>query len=882
VKAVRIKGNLMREASAPVRLVDYRPHPYVIDAVSLDFTLEPHATRVKAVSQVRRREAAPAPLALDGAKLKLERIAIDGEALPTTAYIIEAERLVILDAPAAFSLEIETLIDPAGNTALEGLYTSGGRFCTQCEAEGFRKITYFIDRPDNLARYTVRMSADKAAYPTLLSNGDPIEQGDLADGRHYAVWRDPHPKPSYLFALVAGAFDSVYDHFVTQSGRQITLGIHVDPGDGGRVAYAMDSLKRSMRWDEEVFAREYDLDVFNIVAVRDFNFGAMENKGLNIFNAAYVLADPETATDFDFEAIESIVAHEYFHNWTGNRITCRDWFQLSLKEGLTVFRDQEFSADQRSRPVQRIKEVKRLRARQFPEDAGPLAHPVRPEAYQKIDNFYTATVYEKGAEVIRMMKALIGAEAFDRGIQLYFDRHDGQACTVEQWLACFVEASGQDLSHFAHWYSQAGTPRVEQTGEYDPQARTFTLSLRQTTPPTPGQPDKRPLPIPLRVGLISADGARLAAGIGEERVAREEHALVLNEAEQRFVFTGVVKPPIAAVLRGYSAPVILTNDLSEADRLAQMAHEPDAFTRWEAGQDLARSLLFARAAGTPRPASEDAFAEALSKELARSAKDPAFTALALRLPDTAELVQTAATPDPEALFAAREELRSRLSEALSRDLEATLERPLPQAEAVDAAAAGARAVFAAALDLYAAVGESAHATLKRSFDHAATMTESMAALEAMASSPTANAVFAQCLEAFYARWRSQPLIIDKWFGVQAAAPHGGMTLAEKLREHPEFTLRNPNRVRALISTFALRNVRAFHSADGSGYRFVGEAIAAVDRANPALAARLAGAFESWKRFDLARQAQARAVLEGLAGGSAVSKNLAEVLGRTLG
>ncbi len=871
----------MREAAATVRLADYQPHPYVIDAVALDFTLEPSRTLVKATSQVRRRDEAPAAMALDGVRLQLERIAINGAALAQDAYAIEAERLVIFDPPAAFTLEIENLIDPAGNTALEGLYTSGGRFCTQCEAEGFRKITYFIDRPDNLARFTVRMSADKAKYPTLLSNGDPIEQGDLPDGRHFAVWRDPHPKPSYLFALVAGAFDSVFDHFTTQSGRAVTLGVHVDQGDGGRVAYAMDALKRSMRWDEEVFGREYDLDVFNIVAVRDFNFGAMENKGLNIFNAAYVLADPDTATDADFEAIESIVAHEYFHNWTGNRITCRDWFQISLKEGLTVFRDQEFSADQRSRPVQRIKEVKRLRARQFPEDAGPLAHPVRPEAYQKIDNFYTATVYEKGAEVIRMMKALIGDAAFENGIQLYFSRHDGQACTVEQWLACFIESSGQDLTHFAHWYAQAGTPRVTQSGAYDAAARTFTLTLRQETKPTPGQLTKRALPIPLRIGLISADGARLAAGTGSEKVAREEHGLVLNEAEQSFTFTGVVKRPIPAVLRGFSAPVILTSDLTEEDRLAQMAHEPDAFTRWEAGQDLARALLFARAAGSPRPASEAAFARALQAELGRSDKDPAFAALALRLPDLAELAQTAEQPDPEALFAAREALRAGLFAAFEPDLRATLAKPLPAASAVDAAAAGARALYAAALDLFSAGGEHCHSILAASFANARSMTESIAALEAQAASHTAGALFEQSAQAFYQRWQAQALIIDKWFSVQAGAAHAGQRYAEALRAHPDFTLRNPNRVRALISAFALRNPRAFHSQDGAGYRFVGDAIAAVDVANPALAARLAGAFESWRRFDAGRQAQARQVLDKLAGGTAVSKNLAEVLTRTL-
>jgi aminopeptidase N len=872
----------MREAAAVVRLADYAPHPYLIDAVSLDFTLEPSATVVKAVSQIRRRWEDLAPLMLDGARLTLRRVAIDGVTLSPNAYTVEPERLIIHEPPAAFTLEIDTLIDPAGNTALEGLYTSSGRFCTQCEAEGFRKITYFIDRPDNLARYTVRMNADKAAFPTLLSNGDPIEAGDLPFGRHYAVWRDPHPKPSYLFALVAGAFDSVYDSFTTQGGRQVRLGIHVDTGEGGRVGYAMDALKRSMRWDEEVFQREYDLDVFNIVAVRDFNFGAMENKGLNIFNAAYVLADPETATDADFEAIESIVAHEYFHNWTGNRITCRDWFQLSLKEGLTVFRDQEFSADQRSRPVQRIKDVKRLRGRQFPEDAGPLAHPVRPESYQKIDNFYTATVYEKGAEVIRMMKALIGAEAFDRGIQLYFNRHDGQACTVEQWLACFEEASGRSLKDFSRWYSQAGTPTVTQTGVYDAAARKFKLTLRQTMPPTPGQPIKAAAPIPLHVGFIGPAGDHLATRFGGETVAKESHHLVLEQAEQSFVFEGVVQAPITAAMRGFSAPVILQADLTEEQRLIQMAHEPDAFTRWEAGQAIARALLIARSQGAMREASEQAFIAGLGAELDRAEADPAFAALALRLPDLAELVQSTASPDPEALFAAREALRGAVATQLKGRLSEAAARPLPNQKMVDAASAGRRSLLAAVLDLLGAAGEDGATLIEAAFDQAQTMTESMAALEALAGSATAGAAFERLCGRFFERWRTQPLIIDKWFSVQAAAPYKGHTYALALRQHPDFTLRNPNRVRALISAYAVRNMRAFHAADGAGYRFVGEAIAAVDATNPMLASRLAGSFESWRRFDAGRQAHAKAVLETLAGAGSVSKNLSEVLQRTLG
>ncbi|MFZ4122176.1 MAG: aminopeptidase N [Caulobacterales bacterium] len=872
----------MRDDAVAVRLADYRPADFAIDQITLDFDLHPDATGVKARSLVRRQGAAGAPLVLDGERLELVRLAVDGQDVPADGYLAEPDRLIIHAVPDNFALEIETTINPAGNTHLEGLYMSGGRFCTQCEAQGFRKITYFLDRPDNLARYSVRMEADQASFPTLLSNGDPIERGEAANGRHYAVWRDPHPKPSYLFALVAGAFDHYPDTFTTQSGRVVTLGIYVDPGDGARAAYAMDALKRSMRWDEVVFQREYDLDVFNIVAVRDFNFGAMENKGLNVFNSAYVLADARSATDFDFEAIESIVGHEYFHNWTGNRITCRDWFQLSLKEGLTVFRDQEFSADQRSRPVQRIRDVKRLRARQFGEDAGPLAHPVRPTSYQKIDNFYTATVYEKGAEVIRMLKILIGDEAFDHGMQLYFTRHDGQACTIEHFLACFAEASGQDLSHFARWYGQAGTPVVTASGQYDGVARTYALTVTQATAPTPGQPSKQALTIPLSVGFIDADGARLAVRVAGDLVAREDHKIALTEDSATFLFEGVARAPIPALLRGFSAPVILRDGLGEDQRLAQMAHEPDAFTRWEAGQTMARALILedgARSAG--RRAAADAFADAIGKELQRAQKDPAFAALALRLPDMPELVQTAATPDPEALFASREALRALIGERVADDLLSIATAPLPAPFSPDAGQAGQRALKAAALDLLAAVPARGLGAIEAAFAQAGSMTETMAALEALSAVEGGEAAFDAALEAFYSEWRDQPLVIDKWFSVQASAPRDGGKRAMALRSHPDFTLKNPNRVRALASAFAVRNVRAFHAADGSGYRFLAEIVGALDATNPMVAARLANAFESWRRFDAGRQAHALAALEGLARGPSVSANLAEVANRLL-
>ncbi|MET0182481.1 MAG: aminopeptidase N, partial [Caulobacterales bacterium] len=713
----------MRDAdSAPIRLSDYSPPDYLITSIALDFTLEPDDTVVTARSHVARQGADVRPLTLVGERLELLSIAIDGRTLGADEYAIEPGALVVHAPPASFVLEVVTKIAPAQNTHLEGLYQSGGRFCTQCEPEGFRTITYFLDRPDVLATYRVRLDADKAAYPTLLSNGNCVESGDLPNGRHYAVWDDPHPKPSYLFALVAGAFDSIEDHFTTMSGRRVTLGIHVDPGEARRATYAMDCLKRSMKWDEEAFKREYDLDVFNIVAVRDFNVGAMENKGLNIFNAAYILADPETATDLDFEAIESVVGHEYFHNWTGDRITCRDWFQLCLKEGLTVFRDQEFSADQRSRPVQRIKDVKRLRGRQFAEDAGPLAHPVRPTSYVKIDNFYTATVYEKGAELIRMLKQLIGADAFDKGMQLYFERRDGTASTVEDFIACFAEASQRDLSDFFAWYHQAGTPQLSISGQYDAASRTYEMKLSQKTAATPGQSTKRALPIPLRIGFVSRDGALLAARLPGAPAARQEHAFVLEGDEAVIRFEGVAKEPIASVLRDFSAPVALHDDLTVEDRLGQMAHDPDPFTRWEAGQTIARQMMIALASGkaAPDPA---ALATALSRELDRAQEDPAFAALALRLPDLPELIQAAEKPDPDKLYDAREHVRGVVVSQLGPRLEAIARQRSEEPFSASADAAGRRALKTAALDLLAARGPAAEDVLLNAFDIAGTMTE---------------------------------------------------------------------------------------------------------------------------------------------------------------
>jgi aminopeptidase N len=871
------------EAPRPVRLADYAPCDWSVEEISLTFELDADTTRVRAKSTVRRLGDHQRPLALDGVHLELERIAINGAPLDADTYGVEPERLIVHAPPDRFTLEIDTLIHPAANTALEGLYVSAGRFCTQCEPEGFRKITYAQDRPDSLSRYTVRIEAEKARFPLLLSNGDPIEAGDLGGGRHYAVWRDPHLKPSYLFALVAGAFDSVEANFVTMSGKTVRLGVHVDPGDAPRAAYALDALQRAMKWDEEVFQREYDLAAFNIVAVRDFNFGAMENKGLNIFNSSYVLADSETATDGDYEAIESVVAHEYFHNWTGNRITLRDWFQLCLKEGLTVYRDEEFSADQRSRPVQRIKDVRRLRARQFPEDAGPLAHPVRPQSFLKIDNFYTATVYEKGAEVIRLLKNIIGAEAFAKGMQVYFARCDGTAATVEDFVACFEEASGRDLRALMTWYNQAGTPRVKATGRYDAGAKTYELTVSQTIPSAPGQAEKAPAPIALRVGLISADGAILAPRLKGAHIAHEEHILELTQREQSWTFEGVALRPIPALLRGFSAPVIVDETLSDADRLAQMAHEPDPYTRWESGQVLARAAILDRVAARQnavksRPTPE--FIDALSREIDRAQQDQAFAALALRMPDLAELIQIADAPDPDLLFEGREDLRREIATALLGKLEPIAARPSEANFSADAGAAGRRALKGAALDLLAALGTQAVDVLLRAFEGARTMTEQMAALDALGASGAPQ--FDEALAVFHKKWSGSPLVMDKWFAAQAAAPRpDSLQRVEALRRHPDFDIRNPNRVRSLAMSFATRNLRAFHAKDGSGYRFLAGLAGEVDPLNPALSSRLLGPFESWRRFDAERQAHATGALRALLARPELSKNAQDIISRTL-
>ncbi|HEX5379825.1 MAG TPA: aminopeptidase N [Phenylobacterium sp.] len=863
----------------PIRLSEYRPPAFLVDQVHLTFDLAANATRVKATLHVRRNGEHSDALVLNGERLKPISVAVDGRELSEAERTIDAEFLTVPGVPDAFVLETEVEIDPAANKALDGLYMSGGRFCTQCEAEGFRKITWYPDRPDVLSRFTVRIEAPRS-FQRLLSNGNLLEAGDLGGGRHYAVWNDPFPKPCYLFALVAGELDELADKLVTMSGRTVDLKIYVDPGMAPRAAYAMDALKRSMKWDEEAFGREYDLDLFMIVAVRDFNFGAMENKGLNIFNSSLLLADPATATDMDYERIESVVAHEYFHNWTGDRITCRDWFQLCLKEGLTVFRDQSFSADMRGAAVQRIKDVKALRARQFSEDQGPLAHPVRPSSYLKIDNFYTATIYEKGAEVIRMLKTLIGDEAFRKGMDLYFDRWDGHATTVEEFIKCFAEVSGQDLTDFFAWYEQAGTPNLSVKHRYDADRKILELDFSQHIAPTPGQATKRPLPTPVRVGLLDADGRTLA--FVRDGQAVDETVVVLEGATAKVTLTGVDQAPVISALRGFSAPVTLTTDARPQDRYIQLAGDPDLFNRWEAGQDLARALILGRAAGKPDEVGEERFAHAMERALSDQASDPAFKALLLALPSESDLALAHQPADPAAIHGAREALRQRLALHLGDDLKHIHIGLQELGEfSPDAASAGRRALRNAALELLAANPRSDIAELADGHYRAAiNMTDSMGGLSALMQ--IGGETFDAALADFYDRWKDEPLVVDKWFALQGRDPgEGALGRVLGLTAHPAFDQKNPNRLRALVSTFANFNPAQFHDPSGAGYRFLADQILAVDGFNPMTAARLVEPLGSWRRYKPELGQMMKRELTRIAETPGLSKNVYELATRAL-
>jgi aminopeptidase N len=870
------------ETPPPVRLVDYQPYPFRIESVRMLFQLHPTDTRVVSKLTVKRTGAAGADLRLDGEKLTLKSIRLNGVALEADGYEANDESLTVFDPGDAFTLEIETRISPETNTELSGLYTSSGRFCTQCEAEGFRRITYYLDRPDVLAPFFVRIEADKTKYPFLLSNGNPGAAGELDDGRHFAEWTDPHPKPSYLFALVGGAFDVLRDDFTTMSGRPVKLSIFVEQGDAPRAEYAMRSLIASMKWDEDVFGREYDLDVFQIVAVRDFNFGAMENKGLNIFNSAYVLADGATATDADFEAIESIVAHEYFHNWTGNRITCRDWFQLCLKEGLTVYRDQEFSKAMRSPAVTRIKEVIRLRTRQFPEDAGPLAHSVRPDTYARIDNLYTATVYEKGAELIRMLRLMLGDKPFFDGMTNYFDTQDGTAATIEDFIAAFQPFTDHDLQAFARWYAQAGTPAVKASGSYDAAKREYKLTVTQVVAPTPGQPNKTPVRMPLRVALFGDNGAKLDTRLAGGPAAAE-HVLLLDKPTNQFVFGEVASPPRTSLNRGFSAPIRLTDDMGEADRAALAGADDDAFAQWDALQAIARAIILdAVRSGAPEPVRKrlDAFVAAVKNSVKRAtANDPAYAALLLYLPTVGELVLDVKDADPSAIHDVRALLRVAVAETLEQLLLDVLSRPEPRTFDASASAAGRRALRASALSLLSTLGNRHEQLVTETYHAATTMTESLAALGALSNIETGG--FDAALTHFEVKWSASPLVMDKWYSVQAMSVRADLReRLVKLLARADYDLRNPNRVRSLAASFAMNNPVAFHAADGWGYRFLADLILKVDPLNPALSARLCTAFESWRAFSPDRRAHAHAELKRLAD-AGLSRNAQDIVARGL-
>jgi aminopeptidase N len=858
------------------RLADYRPPAFLIDTVELSFDLDEAATRVRSRLALRRNPASAdrhAPLLLDGEAVTLVRLALDGAELGANRYRIEDGKLVIPDMPDACTLEIETRIAPKDNTELSGLYTSGGNFFTQCEAEGFRRITWFPDRPDVMARFATTITADKTRVPVMLSNGNPGAVEDAGGGRHRITWTDPHPKPCYLFALVAGDLVAVKDSFTTRSGRHVDLGIWVRRGDEDRCAHAMRSLKKSMRWDEEVFGLEYDLNVFNIAAVSDFNMGAMENKGLNVFNTKYVLAKPETATDGDYEGIETVIAHEYFHNWTGNRVTCRDWFQLSLKEGLTVYRDQEFSADQGSRVVKRIGDVRGLRAAQFREDAGPLAHPVQPDHYITIDNFYTATIYNKGAEVIRMMATIIGRENFRRGMDLYFARHDNQAVTIDDFAQAMQDASGVDLSRFKLWYHQAGTPEVTRADSYDAASRRYTLTLTQRTPPTPDQRDKQPLTIPIAMGLLNADGNELA-----------ERMLLLTEAEQSFTFEDLAGPPVASLLRGFSAPVKLAG-VPQTQLQFLAAHDTDPFVRWESGQQYATHLLLEMAAASRRgetPSLEHGLIDALAATLRQAAADPAFAAETLVLPSEAFLADQMAIADVDAIHAVRDIARTAIGRALRTELRATYDRLTDTGEyRIDGGAIGRRALRNVCLGYLAANGEAEGIALaKVQFDAAQNMTDVLAALSILSAtdSPERRAA----LDAFHARWYNDDLVLDKWFAIQAMSPLPGTPDAvRELAAHPDFDLKNPNRVRALVSAFASGNQVRFHDPSGNGYRFLSEIIIRLDTTNSQVAARLVPPLGQWRRVETARQALMKQELQHILDAPGLSKGTYEMASRSI-
>jgi aminopeptidase N len=840
-----------------IYLKDYTPYPYDVLGIGLMFDIRPGLTTVKAVTRFRRK--GKEPLVLNGEDLVLKSIKLDDLELKAGEYTVTPTHLT-LPAPKQeeFTLEIVTAIEPEKNTRLEGLYMSGGNYCTQCEAEGFRRITYYPDRPDVMTTFMTRIEADKKTCPVLLSNGNLTAEGDLEGGRHYAIWHDPHPKPCYLFALVAGDLKEIHDTYTTMSGREVDLYIYVRHGDEGQCDHAMESLKKSMKWDEDVYGLEYDLDIFNIVAVSDFNMGAMENKSLNIFNTALVLAHQDTATDGDYGRVESVIAHEYFHNWSGNRVTCRDWFQLSLKEGLTVFRDQEFSSDLNSRAVQRIDDVVHLRAMQFPEDAGPLAHPIRPDNYIEINNFYTMTVYEKGAEVIRMMRTLLGPANYRKATDLYFQRHDGHAATCDDFVKCMEDASGVDLSHFKLWYEQAGTPEITFKGKYDPAKKSYTLEFTQTVPATPNQPKKKAMHIPVLVGLVGNNGDDIDLGGGETT-----KLLNLEKDKQSFTFENIPSEPVPSVLRNFSAPVKLKSDVSDKDLAFLMVHDSDGFNRWEAGQTyFLRTLnkMIDEKSAVPADFLQN-YGELLDRVLDPSS-DKALMARAMSIPGISIAALYRRPVDPQAIHEARENILNTIIDNFAPKLDEICAQNKPEKTfSITPEAMGRRALHNTALLLRCNKLTADDAKRAKNFYASATnMTDRMAAL--FLGCALDGPVHDEILADFYERFKSHLLVIDKWFSAQAQIwlPKT-IDVVQKLRQHPDFNIRNPNRVRSLYGSFAMGNPVRFHAADGSGYKFLTDAVIELNTINPQIAARLLTPMRDWKNYTQDRQEKLKASLQ---------------------
>jgi len=869
-------------------LKDYTPPLYLVDRVELRVELDPQATRVQAILHCRPNTAIRQPLVLNGKKLELVRVALDGVELAPEQFRFADGLLTIPQVPdTPFAVTIDTRINPTGNTALEGLYRSSGNYCTQCEAEGFRTITCFPDRPDVMSVFTTTVIGDKAACPVLLAGGNLIDSGDLGDGRHYATWHDPFPKPCYLFALVAGDLVRIGDTFTTCSGRQIDLHIYVEARNRDKCGHAMRALQEAMRWDEERFGREYDLDTYMIVAVDDFNMGAMENKGLNVFNSKYVLALPETATDVDYEGIEGVIAHEYFHNWTGNRITCRDWFQLSLKEGLTVFRDQEFSADMISRPVKRIHDVNIIRSFQFREDAGPMAHPVRPPSFVEINNFYTLTVYNKGAEVIRMLHTLLGPATFRRGMDIYFERHDGQAVTCDDFVAAMEAAWGSSLNQFKRWYSQAGTPELTVRTEYDPAARQLTLEVEQTCPPTRETAVKEPFFMPLAVGLLDDKGNSFSV---DEEPDPTTRVLILSEQHQRFVFPGIATKPTVSFLRNFSAPVKVRFEQSDAELSRLMAYDPDPFNRWDAGQKLGLHHLLAQIERYRRGEVvevHDQLVHGLRNLLLDRVSDPAFLALALALPSENWIGQQMEVIDPVAIFAVRQQFRALIGRRLRAELLACSETlRLEGPYRYNAGDAGKRSLRNGCLAYLLTPDQDGRIDPElldlgvRQYRTSDNMTDGIAALNAVVNADLAAGT--ELLADFHARWHHDPLVIDKWLILQAGCTlPGTLDRVKELTAHPSFTYKNPNKVRSLIATFCATNHGQFHAACGSGYIFLGDQVILLDALNPQIAARMLTPLTQWQRYDADRQRLMRAQLERIDAQPALSDDVKEVVEKTL-